>query len=229
MRTILSLFLVLLVVTGCGPDGGDIARDFVEGLGDALEDEFEDDDEECVEGEDCYEIDFDLVDEGCELRIVNGRVREVCADDSTEEEVDCSHPYLTTREPLPAGSHLEEVITARLGSIEYWECYDSDIAYHPEGVLNGQYVPENMGGIYDGIVDVWLACGVGTEPPQFTGNWIVTNNNQFCYRINHFPGIINCYPFESFPDGPATVEQIHQGEVIGRFVFSDNCTLRQAQ
>ena len=49
MRTIFSLFVVLLFVTSCGPDGGDIARDFVEGLEDVVDDvadEFEEEEQE---------------------------------------------------------------------------------------------------------------------------------------------------------------------------------------
>ena len=45
MRAILSFFLVLLFVTGCSPDGGDIVRDFVERIEDALEDGFEEEEE----------------------------------------------------------------------------------------------------------------------------------------------------------------------------------------
>lgn len=247
MRTILSLFVVLLFVVGCTPDGGDIARDFVEGLGDALEDEFEDeDDEKCVEGEDCYEIDLDLVDEGCELRIVNGRVREVCADDSTEEEINCSDPYLTTIEPLPPGRYPAEVIT--IGArIEYWACYDSDIAYAyiprlseqnssffglpgEDGVFAGGFIPENIdAGVYGDIVDVWEACRVGTQPPLLEGNWVVTEDNQFCYRQDLLPGLINCYPFDAFPDDPATVKQIHRGEVVSTFFFDDDCERLDAE
>lgn len=77
MRTILSLFVVLLFVVSCTPDGGDIARDFVEGLGDVIDD-FE---ENCA---DCNGDDFE---------------------DDEEEGIDCSDPVFSTVKPLPEGSN----------------------------------------------------------------------------------------------------------------------------
>ena len=193
MRTILSLFLVLLFVTGCGPDGGDIARDFVQGLDDALD---------------------EYIDE--------------------EENIDCSDPSFTTLEPLPEGRYPRDVygFGGRL-----WECSTEVIGYIGNGIFIGQFSLELIGeDFYDLLEDIY-SCRAAErvlpnfgspyrELPDFAGHWVVTDDDRFCYRINYLPGVINCYPYESFPDGPATVEQIHQGEVINRFTLDDYCVSR---
>ena len=199
MRMILSLFLVLLFVTGCGPDGGDIARDFVEGLEDAL-------------GSD------DISEVG--------------------EDIDCSDPRFTTLEPLPEGRYPEEV-TGTGGVGAYWDCSQEIWGYYSDGSSYGNFIGEFYPStidedVYDVLENIY-SCRAAErvlpnfgspyrELPDFAGHWVVTNDNRFCFRTNYLPGVINCYPYESFPDGPATVEQIHQGEVVYRFTLSDDCT-----
>lgn len=204
MRMILSLFLVLLFVTGCGPDGREIARDFVEGLEDALE------------------LD-DVYEEG--------------------EDIDCSDPSFTTFEPLPEGRYPEEV-TGRGGVGIYWDCAQEILFYYSDGSSYGNFIgefdlstiDEDTYGLLEDVYScraaekVWPNFGSPyRELPDFAGRWVVTDDNQFCYRINYLPGVINCYPYESFPDGPVTVEQIHQGEVINRFSLNDSCAPRRAE
>ena len=188
MRTVLSLFLVLLFVTSCGPDGGDIARDFVRGLQDALDEYGE---EEVIEP-------------------------DVFSDDG--EEIDCSDPALTIVEPLPSGTYPSTVGS----TFYYWECATFDIAYFPPVSSNshGTFIGEFYN---DAFQDVWQACGVGRQPPSFAGHWVVTENNEFCYRYNALPGAILCYPIENFPSGGTTLEIIHQGEVVGTHFFDYDC------
>lgn len=123
----------------------------------------------------------------------------------------------------PRFDHCRAIALWNLSTFYYWECATFDVVYLPPlsgSNSHGTFIGEFYN---DAFQDVWQACGVGREPPSFAGHWVVTEDNEFCYRYNALPGAVLCYPFENFPSGRTTLEIIHQGEVVGTHFFDYDC------
>ena len=69
----------------------------------------------------------------------------------TVDEIDCSDPISTLREPLPAtGTHPQALVTS---GNSYWKCEISDKRYHADGRVSGNFTNNNQ--------DIWNVCNVG--------------------------------------------------------------------
>ena len=144
------------------------------------------------------------------------------------DEIDCSAPGFTQREPLPPGeTHLGIAVS---GS-SYWECSESEERYLADGTFSGRFTSD-----YQGILDFWNICRVGTRPPNVSGVWnarVLEGENVLCLRPDIMPGLVFCTAFYLSQDGFAAttygnIALIHGGEVfIVENDEEDTCIFRE--
>lgn len=117
----------------------------------------------------------------------------------TEDEIDCSHPLFTSEEPLPKGSHPEELVLEGY----YWDCQDSREYFHADGSVSA--IAERD---YEAEHGFWSVCMIGTEPPEVKGVWVVTQDGQLCARTDTLPGIVVCvdYSLDTSSDGEKSLK-----------------------
>ena len=117
----------------------------------------------------------------------------------SEDEIDCSHPLFTRTEPLPAGTHPDALVSPE---DTYWDCPDSRERNFADGSISATAKRD-----YQDIYNFWNVCRVGTEPPDFSGNWVATENGRLCFRSDILPGIVICiddYSVNELSDGAKT-------------------------
>ena len=160
---VLFILVVSLAASGC-VDGGEIAADALEEIDRYFENQFADMYREFAQ-------DTSVADDGV----------------LTENEVDCSDPLFTRTEPLPGGI---TGITPVNPSGTYWRCDDgTQEIYFPNGTLQGFIVDEYL---TQDVRAFWNQCQVGTQPPDYRGEWRVTTDGYFCVRFDIIPGIALC-------------------------------------
>ena len=202
----MRLILILCIFAGgvcftasCTPDGGEIARDFLDGL----------------QGGNCDEI--------CQQ--ARETLREWASGTYYEdEEVNCSDPILSRVEPLPSGNYPEDLITPEG---YYSRCPSGKEFYHADGTITAILTDTSTEGYFQ-IERVWEACGTGSRPPEITGSWVVTDN-QLCIRFNNFPGFVVCGPYTQMDQGSTIeLKYIQYGEVMQTLeIQQENCYLEQ--
>ena len=73
---------------------------------------------------------------------------------------------------------------------------------------------------YQEALTFWEVCRVGTQPPDFRGNWVITSDLDLCVREDIIPDVIGC----SNLDDPSIVRIIQYGEEIGYLRSTSNVT-----
>lgn len=120
------------------------------------------------------------------------------------EEI-CSSPLLTPEAELPEGSYPEFLI--ELVNDTEPEEDGTVLRLKSDGTMSG-----NMG-----TSDIDIAtltkihedCEIGTRPPDFAGDWVYTEDNCLCMKLDIAPGVVGCLslletdcsPHETMPAG----------------------------
>lgn len=140
----------------------------------------------------------------------------------TEDEVLCSDPVFSTVEPFPSGGIILPDLVTPPNS--YLQCVDYDYSLNmrinADGTVNGHYTSG-----YKAVLDFWNICGVGPQPPEFSGAWVYYPDYEAaCVRDNILPGVIECGSIYS-----NEVFLIHGGEVVDSYYYADSgeCYLRE--
>ena len=115
--------------------------------------------------------------------------------EDNEEEINCSDPAFSTVEPLPQGTHPRSWVSL---SNNHWNCFelgktvlraDGTFIRRRDNIDVSQYLAD------------WEACGGNTRrPPFFTGEWVITADDQFCERTDLYPGRLYCFNILLEPD-----------------------------
>lgn len=153
-------------------------------------------------------------------------------DGLTPDDIDClNDPDFNHVEPLPSGTHPDELITEE-GT--FLRCEDEDVKYNADGTVSGTWTGSDDDDLYTLLRIAEEACDLSTETlPDYVGKWVVTDVTtgdleylDLCLRADLIPGAIFCVQLSG--EGQETVRQIQYGEVINTFVTSaEECTLQE--
>ena len=106
--------------------------------------------------------------------------------DNLSEDL-CSSPLLVPPATLPEGSHPEFLID--LVNAEQPEEDGTVLRLESDGTMSG-----NMGSSSDigPLTEIHEECEIGTEPPDFAGDWVLTQDHCFCMKVDILPGVAAC-------------------------------------
>ncbi len=136
----------------------------------------------------------------------------------TEDEIDCEDPIFTRTEPLPNGYRPYMSIVAEEFDDGPIECVQDGLRASLIFYGNGTYNMEILND-YQEALTLWEACRVGTQPPNFRGNWVITSDLDACIREDIIPGIIGCFNLE---EDDSIIRIIQYGEEIGYLRTTSN-------
>ena len=125
-----------------------------------------------------------------------------------DNEIICDDPLFTRTEPFPAGlitnfeilNPLIRLQNAQLGN-PYLECEGSVERYYTDGTFVGRYTDSYLA---QEAHDFWSVCEVGTEPPNYGGQFGISEyegDTIFCGRLDIIPGIVGCRIIEPIVQG----------------------------
>lgn len=153
-------------------------------------------------------------------------------DGLTPDDIDCvNDPDFNHVEPLPPGTHPDEIITEE-GT--FLRCEDEDVKYNADGTISGTWTGSTNDEVYTLLRIAEEACDLSNESlPDYVGDWVVTDVTtgdleyyDLCLRFDLIPGAIFCQQLSG--EDQETVRQIQYGQVVNTFVVAnEECTLQE--
>lgn len=192
---------------------------------------------------------------GCVEGIVDHYVEKYRDDieqeiDDIEESIERQLPECT--EPMPRGRHPNYLTLSEYGGIPEgysWDCgyspnenqwYGTVLLFYPDGhMVTLAADGSNLSVFWPSALLPRVASTCPSPDWQaydslWTGKWIVTEDNRFCMRPNHNPGVVLCSPDPVYIPAEerliwdARFDGISEGVVIGGIDFERvTCSLRR--
>ena len=152
----------------------------------------------------------------------------------TEDEIDCSDPLFTRAEPFPPAvgipAGIDSIVSPQIN--RYLECADGVERYYTDGTFEGRITDSEL---FRWAHDFWNVCEVGTEPPDYRGNFgffVSDLGFAICWRLDALPGLLVCRVVDPFVDEHgigyvlSTSMAVHQGVPIAFDYDKEVCRLR---